>query len=228
MSFAFWKKEPEEKPTPSTSYEEERFNESYSIVSRNANFILVTNGVLLSIILAIEGSDIYNSILQISSLFKVILADSSITIFNSSTAAFTIYLFFLYSVILGAIFISIISCIGCFNSGLYPRMGRRRSKQELMKREKIAIRWYRISIIALFYCLLGLLNYLLAIIIGGQSYAYIISIFLFVALTIAIIFLGVFSRFEDAEDPSKEAEFKSILAGILFLLIIGLIIVIFA
>lgn len=229
MQFAFWKKERKEIPIQSTESEENRFNESYNIISRNANFILVTNGVILSFFLASQENNIISSVLHFSDLLLVTFSDASLEMTYSSSTGISLFFFLLFSIILGSIFISMISCIACFDSGLYPRMGRRRSFQELVKREKVAIRHYRRSTIFLFFCFLGILNFMFAMIIGESRPVYIITTVLFVSFSVAILVLGLFSRFEDKKRlPSGSADLNMILSAILILTAIVLIILIFA
>lgn len=207
MKMRFWEKKPKEIPIPSTVFQNQLFDESHKIISRNANYLLVTNGVLLSIFLVSQGKNLLSTVSQIPDLKVTTSLGYSFNVTASPTPAGSLYFTLLYVIFFGSTLISMISCFGCFNLGLYPRMDRRRSVQELVTREKEALRYYRVSIISLFFGFIALLNFNLAAVIGVSNPLYTTIIFAFTAVSfvgfiLAIIFVKLFSEFEDEEISS--------------------------
>lgn len=195
----FWKEEREENEIPSDPDDDTKYEKSYEIISRNANFILVINGILLSFILTSQEKVLSNPSLRIPNLSVNTSMGSSYYVTSSPPPPISPFFFVLYTIIFGSIFVSMISSVGCFDTGLYARMGRSRSFQELRERESTALGHYRFSIISLFVAFIGLFNFNLATIVGESYWVYLFTFLSIITLLIAVGLFGTFSQFEDEE-----------------------------
>jgi len=202
MKNPFRKKQDESPPIPSTVFQSHQFEKSSEIISRNANYVLVTNGVLLSIFLVSQGKNLLNGISQTSGLHVATSLGFSFNVTATPFSIGSLYFPILFTLFFGFTLISMISCFGCFNVSLYSRMGKRRSIQELVTREKEALPYDGTSLIALFVAFIALLNFNLAALVGESSpyfatVVYSFTVVSFVALTVAVIFFKLFREFDE-------------------------------
>lgn len=125
------------------------FDNSFSIISRNANFILIGNGTLVALFLAFfndRADEPVTKLVNLSSgesIGNLHCVSGSAIIQVTEPNSFGIADLGLFSLLIGAISFSIIYCVRVINSGLYPRLKNRDVPlKELEKREEIAITHY--------------------------------------------------------------------------------------
>lgn len=126
----------------SSKEDNELFDESYRIISQNANYILVGNGLILTLFVALSKNGIEDNII-------------------------------IDIIIVGTVVLSVLSCIRCFNIGLYPRLKKIDiSLSKLKERENRAIINYSDALIFLCNTLVALFALFIVRSSAGARYGY--------------------------------------------------------
>ncbi len=200
-------KPPKVFPIITTEIQEQQFNESCKILSQNANYILVLNGVLLSFFLITAGRGFSNATLQLANLSISTSAGSVMNVTSSQTHTI-LYFQILYLFTAGSFFASMIWCVGCFTTGFFPRVGQIRKKyHDLKNLEKRAMWYYSLSVFFVFLGIIGLMFYSFSPVTGPPDQvvdATIMFYIIFILLSIVAWLFGLHDRrVEKAEEDTR-------------------------
>jgi hypothetical protein len=175
---------PESTRIPIEDVHRTEYEKSFEDVSKNANYVLVINGLLLSFFIAAQGLIFSNTMPGLSNLS---ITTSTGLLVNVTPLGNPVSGYFrtLDITIITTFCLSILACVGCFLPGLFPRMVRNKKYlDDLKAAEKRAIDSYILSLVFLFFSIVGLLSFYISSVEGENQATIILTYILYVGVII--------------------------------------------